>query len=130
LILSPFSLRGEKVRMRVAQMIKSIDNLAKILRRNSTEAEKKLWKYLRSNKIKGLKFRRQHPFLNYILDFVCLEKKLVIEIDGGQHAINVEHDRERDLFIRKEGFNVLRFWNNEVLENIEGVIQTIEDKCL
>ena len=79
--------------------------------------------------MEGLKFRRQQPIDNYIVDFVCLEKRIVIEIDGGQHAAQ-EKDVFRDEYLRQQGFNVLRFWNNEVLQNINGVLEVIRDRCL
>jgi very-short-patch-repair endonuclease len=75
-----------------------------------------------------LKIRRQQPIGKYVVDFVCLERSLVIEIDGGQHADN-EMDRERDAWLAKEGFKVLRFWNNEVLTNADGVLEAIRDYC-
>jgi very-short-patch-repair endonuclease len=95
------------------------------LRNNLTEAEKKLWYYIR-NKNFGYKFRRQHPFGPYFVDFICLERKLIIELDGGQHFNSIS-DKFRDDFLEKEGYHVLRFWNNEVLENIEGVLLKIKN---
>ncbi|TET23924.1 MAG: endonuclease domain-containing protein [Candidatus Stahlbacteria bacterium] len=97
--------------------------LAKGLRKNMTQAERKLWKYLK-NKQLGVKFRRQYPIDNYIVDFVCLESRLVVEIDGGQHSES-RTDTSRDEYLRSQGFKVLRFWNTEVLENIEGVLDKI-----
>jgi len=79
--------------------------------------------------VEGLKFRRQQPIDNYIVDFVCFEKRLVIEVDGGQHATQ-EKDALRDQYLQQQGFNVLRFWNNEVLQNINGVIEVIRARCL
>ena len=73
----------------------------------------------------GVKFRRQQPFGKYIVDFIAFSKKLVIEIDGGQHALEKEKDLIRERYIQKAGFKVLRFWNNEVLKNIEGVLEVI-----
>ena len=77
-----------------------------------------------------MKFRRQHPMGRFIVDFVCLEKKLVIELDGGQHAGCREEvrDLERDKWLRQEGYIVLRFWNNEVFENIDGVVNRIVEE--
>ena len=98
---------------------------AKILRRNLTDAERKLWKYLRAKQFGGLKVRRQEPIGKYIVDFVCYEECLVIELDGGQHSEERNRDDERDRWLRGEGFKVLRFWNNEVLENMEGVLEVI-----
>jgi len=91
---------------------------AKQLRRDSTDAEKTLWRLLRARQLNGVKFRRQHPIGPYIVDFVCLEQHLVIELDGGQHALD---SPARTRFLESEGYRVLRFWNNEVLANPEGV---------
>jgi very-short-patch-repair endonuclease len=104
-------------------------DLAKNLRKKSTDAERLLWKHLRAKQVEGFKFRRQQPIGNYIVDFVCLEKKVVIEIDGGQHASEKERDRERDNHFEKQGFKVLRFWNTEVLRNINGVLEVIRINC-
>src|SRR5437762_14362133 len=87
---------------------------ARQLRKDMTEAERKLWRHIRGEQL-GVKFRRQHPFKDYVLDFVCLEKQLVIEVDGSQHGEAVTKDLARDSALRKAGFRVLRFWNNEVL---------------
>jgi very-short-patch-repair endonuclease len=86
-----------------------------------TDAERALWEILRSRQVLDLKFRRPHPFGDYILDFVCLEKKLVIEVDGGQHAGRAKEDALRTENLSRAGFRVLRFWNHEVLQEIEGV---------
>ncbi len=99
--------------------------LAKKLRCRSTEAEKLVWRYLRARRLAGLKFRRQHPIGKYITDFICLEKGIIIEIDGGQHANERNKDREREAWLKNQGFKVLKFWNNEVLENLEGVLEAI-----
>lgn len=103
---------------------------AKNLRKSSTDAERLLWNHLRMKQMKGLKFRRQQPIDNYIVDFVCLENRLIIEVDGGQHASERIKDIERDSYLIKNGFRVLRFWNNEVFRNIEGVLEVIRIKCL
>jgi very-short-patch-repair endonuclease len=102
--------------------------LAKELRKNQTDAEKLLWRHLRSKQLSGLRFRRQHPIGNYIVDFVCLEKMLIIEVDGIHHA-GEENDRKRDAWLQKEGFTVLRFWNNNVLMNLNGVMEVIFQNC-
>jgi very-short-patch-repair endonuclease len=104
--------------------------LGKVLRKRPTDAEKLLWKQLRLKQIEGFKFRRQQPIDNYIVDFVCFEKRIVIEVDGGQHAIQSEDDIVRDTYLRQQGFKVLRFWNNEVLQNINGILEVISDGCL
>lgn len=110
-------------------MNKNIASIAKTLRKQSTHAEKFLWKHIREKQLEGFKFRRQEPIGKYIVDFVCFQKQVVIEIDGGQHAGNVT-DRERDNWLRRQGYKVLRFWNNEVLTNIEGVLEMIRINCL
>ncbi len=96
---------------------------ARALRQNPTDAERLLWRQLRFWQLDGYKFRRQQPIGNYIVDFVCLEKRLVVEVDGGQHADQV--DAQRDNWLRDEGFLVLRFWNHEVLKNIDSVKEMI-----
>ena len=93
---------------------------AKQLRKRPTDAENLLWRHLQRRQIEGFKFRRQQPIGNYIVDFVCLTKKIVIEIDGGQHAVDKETDRIRDAWLRANGFSILRFWNTELFENLEG----------
>jgi very-short-patch-repair endonuclease len=93
------------------------------LRREMTDAERTLWQVLRRDAL-GVRFRRQQPFGPYILDFACLETRLVIEVDGGQHLDN-DANRRRDAFLAKEGYRVLRSWNNEVLQNIDGVTQVL-----
>lgn len=98
--------------------------LQRRLRNNPTDAEQQMWSLLRHRQLDGCKFRRQHPYYDYILDFVCIERKLVIEVDGGQHAGSA-HDAERDEFLGKGGFAVLRFWNNEVLKDPTAVANEI-----
>jgi very-short-patch-repair endonuclease len=90
-----------------------------------TDAEQHLWRSLRRRQFNGFKFRRQHPFGDYIIDFVCLERMLVIEIDGGQHAANEQADKLRTKKLAAAGFRILRFWNHEVLGDIEAVCQAI-----
>ena len=97
---------------------------ARHLRKTMTEAEQALWWRLRRKQIAGSRFRRQHPIGPYIADFACIERKLVIEVDGGQHS-GCEADMRRDEYLQRQGFAILRFWNNEVLENIEGVCDVI-----
>ena len=104
--------------------------LQRKLRRNMTDAERKLWSLLRGRQMDGLKFRRQHPFENYILDFVCLEKKIVVEIDGGQHQENRLKDEVRTKALEEAGFCVLRFWNHEVLLHPDAVTERIWQKAI
>ena len=80
--------------------------------------------------MEGMKFRRQQPIENFIVDFVSFEKRIVIELDGGQHAKNKEKDNKRDRLLTENGFIVLRFWDNEVFDNIEGVLEVIRQKCI
>ena len=98
---------------------------ARQLRKNMTDAERHLWSYLRRRQIAETKFRRQACIGRYIVDFVCFEKKLVIELDGGQHTEQVEHDEQRTGWLTSQGFRVLRFWNHEVFEDLESVLEVI-----
>ena len=86
-----------------------------------TDAEQALWRVLRSRQLEGFKFRRQHSIGRFVVDFVCLEQKLIVEVDGGQHAGQVEADAERTAYLQDKGFRVIRFWNNEVLTEMDGV---------
>jgi len=101
--------------------------LARRLRVNQTDAETVLWNRLRNRQIDGHKFARQVPIGGYICDFVCREKQIVIEVDGGQHAESAA-DVIRDRHLTSEGYRVLRFWNNDVLGNIDGVLLTIQSE--
>jgi len=100
------------------------------LRRNQTEAEKTFWTYVRGKRFLGLKFFRQYSIGPYILDFYCPKLRLAIELDGGQHAQdgNREYDAVRAEYLRMQGIEVMRFWNNEVLQNIDGVLAKIAEK--
>jgi very-short-patch-repair endonuclease len=98
---------------------------ARDLRRNMTDAEQALWRELRRDSL-GWRFRRQFPISPYIADFACIEARLIVEVDGGQHSRLDDHDR-RDTTLRRKGWRVLRFWNNDVLENRTGVLQTIAE---
>jgi very-short-patch-repair endonuclease len=101
-------------------------NQAKALRRKMTEAERRLWYWLRAHRLSEHKFKRQVPIGSYIVDFACLGRKLVIEVDGGQHAESLS-DKKRDEWLRMQGFEVLRFWNSDVLKNTEGVLALISE---
>ncbi len=103
--------------------------LARGLRKRQTDAERALWSELRNKQIEGVKFRRQQPIGPYIVDFVSLERKLIIEIDGGQHNERKvrEEDQEREEWLKEKGYQTLRFWNNDVLTNIEGVLERIKE---
>jgi very-short-patch-repair endonuclease len=101
-------------------------SFAKSLRTNSTDAERRLWALLRGGRLNGAKFKRQVPVDGYVLDFVCFEHKLIVELDGGQHSGSAG-DLLRDAHFRAAGFRTLRFWNNDVLENAEGVYRRLTD---
>jgi crossover junction endodeoxyribonuclease RuvC len=98
---------------------------ARRLRRDQTDAKSLLWRALRNRQIDELKFRRQEPLLGYTADFICHEQRLIVELDGGQHALRTGSDAQRTRQLEQAGFRVLRFWNNDVLDNIEGVLETI-----
>jgi very-short-patch-repair endonuclease len=98
---------------------------AKQLRRNSTDAERNLWSNIRNRQLEGWKFRRQLPVGQYIVDFACAELRLIVEIDGGQHAEQINYDLNRTNFLQSKGYQVIRYWNNEVLGNIEGVLEAL-----
>ena len=103
----------------------NLTNKARLLRKNQTDVEQLLWKQLRNRHLYQFKFRRQFPIEPYIADFACLELKLIIELDGGQHANRVNYDNQRSLFLEQRGFKVMRFWNNDVIENTVGVLEAI-----
>jgi very-short-patch-repair endonuclease len=98
--------------------------LARMLRKQSTDAERLFWSRVRGHRLNGYKFKRQHPIGCYIVDFVCIEVRLVVELDGGQHAKS-NADKTRDAQLRNQGYRVLRFWNNDVLSNIDGVVEQL-----
>jgi len=106
-----------------------LTKIAKDLRQDSTRAEIILWSRLKAKQLAGIKFRRQQPIGRFIVDFVSFEKRVIIELDGGQHAESQERDCKRDFIVAEDGFTVLRFWNNEVLENLEGVLDAIVTAC-
>jgi len=98
---------------------------ARRLRREMTEAEKRIWYLLRRHQLEGRNFRRQVPIGPYVVDFACLPARLVIELDGGQHADRAAQDEKRTAWLRSNGYRVIRFWNNDVLQNTEAVIEQI-----
>ena len=111
-------------------MTSKLTKHARSLRKNSTKAESLLWSRIRSRQMEGIKFRRQQPIENYIVDFVSFEKRIIIELDGGQHAEQQKKDKLRDKRLTEDGYKVLRFWNNDVLENINAILEIIRRKCL
>ncbi|MCX7095997.1 MAG: endonuclease domain-containing protein [Methylobacter sp.] len=98
---------------------------ARLLRKNQTDVEHLLWQKLRNRQILNFKFRRQFPIDPFIVDFCCLELKLIIELDGSQHFEQVTYDEKRSVSLGQRGFKVIRFWNNDVINNIEGVLEKI-----
>jgi len=125
-------LRGEAGRGRTRSYMGTgiSKNIARNLRKNPTEAEKILWQRLRNRQLEAFKFRRQQILGSYVVDFVNLERKLIIELDGSQHKVEKERDWKRDRWLQTQGFEVLRYWNNEVFENVEGVLETIRARLL
>jgi very-short-patch-repair endonuclease len=103
---------------------------ARELRRNSTDAEARLWFRLRDRQLHGLKFRRQHRIGPFIADFYCDESRLVVELDGGQHFDAAQADARRTAYLESEGILVLRFWNNDVLSNTDGVLTRIGEVAM
>ncbi|HEY4164247.1 MAG TPA: endonuclease domain-containing protein [Dongiaceae bacterium] len=98
---------------------------ARRLRRDMTDAEKRLWSRIRDRQISAFQFRKQVPIGSYIVDFCCLKEKLAIEVDGGQHSEMINTDAERTAWLEANGYRVLRFWNNDVLQNTDGVVEAI-----
>ena len=103
---------------------------AKVLRKTMTDAEKRLWFFLRSHRFNQWKFKRQVPIAGYIADFVCFRRKLIIEVDGGQHDENQLYDQERTYLLQQEGFRVIRFWNHDVLQNMTLVLEKIDKELM
>ena len=101
--------------------------LARKLRKNLTPQERKLWNILRNHQFYGLEFKRQYPIGDYIVDFICREKKIIIEVDGGQHneTVNVINDDERTAYLNSKGYKVIRFWNNDIDMNLDGVYKEL-----
>ena len=108
----------------------SLKELARNLRANSTDAERKLWQFLRKRHMGGYKFRRQVVIEPYIADFVCFEKKLIVELDGSQHLLQKNEDELREEILKKKGYSILRFWNDEVLLKTESVTEKIYTKLV
>jgi very-short-patch-repair endonuclease len=123
-------LRGEGRERVIKSMANGLRHLAKGIRKRLTDVELLLWSRLRAGHFEGMKFRRQHPIGPYIVDFVCLEGRLIIELDGSQHALPEEilKDRQRGTWLEKEGYTVVRFWDNEVLSNTSGVLEAIRER--
>ncbi|MBX3486492.1 MAG: endonuclease domain-containing protein [Candidatus Paracaedibacteraceae bacterium] len=106
-------------------MNQKLSRFKKDLRKNQTDAEQILWKHLRGRRFLGWKIRRQHTLQGYIVDFVCLEHKIIIELDGGHHVERKDYDEMRTRILEQDGYKVIRFWNNEVLHRLEDVLLSI-----
>jgi len=116
--------------MNPPEKLLTADNLAlrqraKAMRQEMSEAEAKLWQYLRAGRLNGYKFRRQQPMGNYIVDFMCVTPKLIVEADGGQHTEQAAYDHARTAYLNSLGFTVLRFWNHEILQQTNDVLAEI-----
>jgi very-short-patch-repair endonuclease len=102
-----------------------VEQFARELRKLSTDTELRLWLHLKNRNLGGFKFRRQHPIPPYVVDFVCLEQKLIVELDGGQHAEQIARDAERTAYLESKGFRVIRFWNDDALKQTDAVLEEI-----
>jgi very-short-patch-repair endonuclease len=131
---SPLPLAGEGLGERVSGAKAAEDESerkarlltnAKTLRTHQTETEQRLWYHLRAHRFMDLKFKRQKPIGRFIVDFVCEEHRLIIELDGGQHSEQAAYDQQQDAWLRGQGYTVLRFWNIDVMQNLEGVLEQI-----
>lgn len=111
---------------------KNLHQIAKKLRKGLTPEERKLWRLFRDRRFSGFKIRRQFPIDFYVVDFCCLERRLIIELDGGQHGENkiIKKDLDKGAYLKAQGCKVLRFWNNDINQNIEGVLETIRREIL
>ena len=107
------------------RVMKDSNLRARRLRKDLTDAERRLWSILRGRRLNEFKFRRQQPIGSYIVDFVCFERRLVIEVDGSQHQEQVSYDKQRTKWLNSQGFNVLRVWNNQVLSDPDSVSEAI-----
>ena len=105
--------------------MKASPKTARRLRRNQTDAERILWFRLRDRRLNGWKFRRQFPVDHYVVDFFCADAHLIIELDGGQHAVRTDADAQRTKVLEAMGYMVLRYWNNDVMQNIDGVLEDV-----
>ena len=106
-----------------------LQNFARELRKDMTDAERHVWQHLRGRRLHGIRFRRQYVIGNYIADFAAPEIRLIIELDGGQHATQQPYDQQRTLFLQSRGYRVLRFWNHDALQQTEAVLAEILRHC-
>jgi len=123
----PLAGEGKGEGVRVPQELK---NRARELRSKQTDVEAKLWRRLRDRQVFGAKFRRQHPIGPYIVDFCCPTLRLIVELDGGQYAKQTVADESRTHFLESRGYRVLRFWNNQVMTQLDAVLEEISKWCV
>jgi very-short-patch-repair endonuclease len=121
---SPLAGEGKPARSVGRERGRLLRDRAKVMRSDATEAEHRMWQILRGKRLAGYKFKRQLPVDHFIVDFVCLSRRLIIEVDGGQHS-DSPGDGRRDGYLRAQGFRILRFWNNDMFNNEEGVLTSI-----
>jgi very-short-patch-repair endonuclease len=121
----PRSTPSPALRGKAGMGVRKAVQRARELRKNPTDTERKLWHHIRDKQLDNFRFRRQRPIGKYIVDFICLEANLVIELDGGQHAEQLQYDAERTKYLTAQGLHVLRYWNNDVMQNIAGVLEDI-----
>lgn len=129
MVIKAFSTPNNK-KMNPPEKLLTADNpalrqRAKAMRQEMSEAEAKLWQHLRAGRLNGHKFRRQQPMGNYIVDFMCVTPKLIVEADGGQHTEQAAYDHARTAYLNSLGFTVLRFWNHEILQQTNDVLAEI-----
>jgi very-short-patch-repair endonuclease len=113
--------------MRAYRIHPTTTSRARSLRSGMTDVERLLWQAIRGKRVHAHRFRRQHPIGPYIADFACIEQRIVVELDGGQHQDQRVQDDQRTAYLQAQGWHVLRFWNNEVLNNLDGVLSTIAE---
>lgn len=109
--------------------VKKLRYYARRQRQDATDVERILWGHLRAHRLNGLKFKRQVPVGNYIVDFLCYQKKVIVELDGGQHLEQARYDQKRTLFLERSGFQIIRFWNHDVWQHLETVLNKILHAC-
>jgi len=114
--------KGERKKMGIPLHIKQ---RARRMRKEMTDAERAVWMKLRGKQLFGYGFRRQHPIGNYIVDFVCIERGIIVELDGGQHLEQTDYDAQRTAWLEGQGYRVLRFWNHEALTELDAVVDAI-----
>ena len=124
----PVLMASSKLTVEMALISDKMRDRSRDLRRNQTDVERRLWRTLKARQVNGWRFRRQHPVEPYIADFACHAKRIIVEVDGSQHGPRSAADEERTKVLQAHGYQVLRYWNNDVLTNIDGVLEDILSK--